>query len=298
MQVFLTGATGFVGTALTKDLIANGHKVLGMARSEAGAAGLRAAGGDVLAGSLADLESLRVGASTADGVIHCAFNHDFSKFAAHCEEDRVAIETLGKALEGSGRPLIVTSGLATRALGRPATEDDDPLPVSPEYPRASESAAEQFASRGVLVGSVRLPQVHDTQKHGLVTWMIAIAREKGVSAYVGDGSSRFAAVHILDAARVYRLGLEHIANEKPSRPVRFHAVAEEGVPLRDIAETIGRGLNIPVVSQSPEEAVPHFGFLARFAARGLTGSSAQTQQWLNWSPSGPNLLTDLAAHFT
>jgi nucleoside-diphosphate-sugar epimerase len=285
MKVFVTGATGFVGSAAVKELIGAGHQVLGLARSEEGAKSLVAAGARVHRGDLKDLESLRSGASGADAVIHTAFIHDFSKFVENCEIDKRAIETLGKALEGSNRPLIVTSGMATTAQGRPATEQDDP---SPSFPRASETVAEKFLTRGVSVSTVRLPQVHDTRKQGLVTYTISLAREKGVSAYVGDGLNRWAAVHLLDAARVYRLALE-----KHEAGARYHAVAEEGVSARDIAEAIGRGLNVPVVSKSPGEAAAHFAWLGMFAGRDLTGSSVQTQRVLGWQPSGPGLIADL-----
>ena len=239
-------------------------------------------------GNIEDLESLRTGAAMSDGVIHTAFIHDFSKFAENCELDRRAIETLGAALEGSERPMLVTSGLATVAQGRIPTEGDAPLPPAPAYPRASEATAETLLKRGVRVSVVRLPQVHDTRKQGLVTYAIAVAREKGVSAYVRDGLNRWAAVHVLDAARLYRLALE-----KSEAGARYHAVAEEGVPVRDIADAIGRGLKVPVVSKSPEEATAHFGSLALFAGRDLIGSSVQTQRRLGWQPTGPGLMADL-----
>ncbi len=285
MKVFLTGATGFIGSALVRELIDAGHQVLGMTRSDAGARSLIAAGAEVHRGDLEDLESLRIGAAAADGVIHTAFIHDFSKFAENCEIDRRAIEALGSALEGSGRPMLVTSGMTTTAQGRMSTEEDDP---SPEFPRVSEATAEKLLKRGVRVSVVRLPQVHDTVKQGLVTYAIALAREKGVSAYAGDGLNRWAAVHVLDAARLYRLALE-----KQEAGARYHAVAEEGVLARDIAEAIGRGLKVPVVSKSAEEAAVHFGWLGMFAGRDLTGSSAQTQARLGWRPTGPGLIADL-----
>ena len=288
MRVFITGATGFVGSAIVQELVHAGYQVLGLARSDAGARSLVAAGAQVQRGDLQDLESLRSGAAASDGVIHTAFNHDFSKFAENCEMDRRAIETLGSVLEGSERPMLVTGGLATLAQGRLATEEDAPLPPSSTYPRVSELTAEKLLTRGVRVSTVRLPQVHDTRRAGLVTYAIAVAREKGVSAYVGSGLNRWAAVHVLDTARLYRLALE-----KREAGARYHAVAEEGVPVRRIAEAIGRGLNIPVVSQSPEEAAAHFGFLAGFVGLDLTGSSVQTQQGLGWRPTGPGLIADL-----
>ncbi len=288
MKVFLTGATGFIGSAIVPELINAGHQVLGLARSDAGAKFLAAAGAQVLRGDLQDLESLRTGAANSDGVIHCAFVHDWSKFQECCEIDRRAIETLGAVLEGSDRPLLVTSGLALLAKNRLATEDDPPVPTSASYPRASETTGVSLMARGVNVSVVRLPQVHDTVKQGLITYAIEVARQKGVSAYLGDGSGRWAAAHVLDTARLYRLALE-----KHESGARYHAVAEEGVLLRDIAEAIGRGLKVPVVAMSPEEGAAHFGWLGRFAGLNLTASSALTQERLGWHPTGPGLIADL-----
>jgi len=269
------------------ELIGSGHQVLGLARSDAGAQSLAAAGAQVQRGDLEDLESLRSGAAAADAVIHAAFRHDWTKFAESCELDKRAIETIGAVLQGSSRPLIVTSGVGV-AEGRAATEDDPPIPPSATYPRASEATAVALMERGVRASVMRLPQVHDTVKQGLVTPLIAIARGKGVSAYVSDGLNRWPAAHVADVARLYRLALE-----KGTPGARYHAVAEDGVPLRDIATAIGRGLNVPVTSISPEQAQEHFGFLGFFAGRDAHVSSAQTRAKLGWSPSGPDLLTDL-----
>src|SRR5260370_14267902 len=290
MRIFVTGATGFIGSAVVPELSNAGHQVLGVTRAGACAKWLTAAGAQVHRGDLNDLESLRKGAAMSDGVIYTAFIHDFSKFQEVCEVDRRVIDALGSALVGSDRPLLITSGtgMANSAPGRSATEEDAPE-ISHPIPRvASEQAAASLAAKGVRVGVTRLPQVHNTLKQGLVTYAIDLARQKGVSAYVGDGRNRWPAVHVLDAARLYRLALE-----KLEIGARYHAVAEEGVPMRDIAEVIGRGLKVPVISVSPEEAPAHFGWLAAFAGRDLPASGALTQERLGWRPTGPGLIADL-----
>lgn len=286
MRVFITGATGFIGMAVIRELRDAGHRVLGLARSDAGAESLIAAGAEVHRGSLEDLESLRSGAAASDGVIHLAFNHDFSKYMDNCEADRRAIEAMGAVLVNSDRPFVVTAGIAVDAPGRAATEDDPPASVIPRA--ASELAAEAIAARGVRVSVVRLPQVHDLYKQGLITPLIEIAREKRVSAYVGDGSNRWPAVHLLDCARLYVLALE-----KGSAGARYHAVGEEGVRVRDIAEVIGRRLNLPIVTKSPAEAVDHFGWMGMFAGRDGVASNALTRERLRWHPTGPGLIADL-----
>jgi nucleoside-diphosphate-sugar epimerase len=292
MRVFVTGANGFVGSAVVRELIDAGHQVLGLTRSPQGAQSLTAAGAQAHPGNLNDLESLRSGASAADAVIHLAFNHDFSKFKENCETDRRAIDTLGEVLAGSGRSLIVTSGLALLAQGDLATEEDPPVPTSDKYPRASEPAAVAFVPRGVRAMVVRLPQVHDTTKQGFVTYGIQVAREKGAASYIGEGQNRWAAVHVKDAAHLYRLVLE-----KGQSGARYHAIAEEGVPAREIAEVIGRGLKVPATSIPAEQAAEYFGWLAPFAALDLKGSSARTRAQVGWEPTGPTLLADLEDMF-
>jgi nucleoside-diphosphate-sugar epimerase len=294
MRIFLTGATGFIGSAIVPELIKAGHQVLGLTQSDAGAQSLIAAGTEVHRGNLEDLESLRTGTAKSDGVIHCAFDHsafgnDFSKFAEVCDKDRRAIEALGDALRGSDRPIVITSGtgMGNAVPGQPATEDHfDPNHPNPR--KVSEVAGASVAKHGVNVSVVRLPQVHDTVKQGLITYAVHVAREKGASAYIGEGLNRWPAAHVLDVAHLYRLALE-----KHEAGSRYNAVAEEGVSMREIAEVIGRGLKVPVVSLSPEEAQAHFGWLAMFAAFDMPASSAQTRQRLGWCPTGPGLVADL-----
>jgi nucleoside-diphosphate-sugar epimerase len=289
MRIFLTGATGFIGSALVPELIKAGHQVIGMTRSDAGADALVAAGAEVHRGNLEDVESLRNGAAKAEGVIHTAFDHDFSRFVENCEKDKRAIAALGAALAGSDRPLVITSGtgMGNAALGQPATEDV--FNTGHPNPRiASELAGNELLNAGVNVSVVRLPQVHDTVKQGLISPLLAIAREKGVSAYVGEGRNRFPAGHVLDVARLYRLALE-----KGQAGARYHAVGEEGVASREIAEALGRGLNVPVVSVSADKAADHFGWMGMFVGMDFPASSARTQAALDWHPVGPTLIADL-----
>lgn len=284
MRVFVTGATGFVGSAVVQELLTHGHQVLGLARSDDGAAALKAAGAEVVRGVLEDADALSRAAASADGVIHTAFNHDFSRFAESCDLDRRAIEALGEGLAGSDKPLLVTSGTARLAADRAALETD--LPVEgPGLPRVSEATAANLLSKGVRASTVRLaPSTHGAGDHGFVPMLIDIARRTGVSAYIGDGENRWSGVHRLDAAKVYRLALERGVGGE-----RYHAVAEDGVAFRDIAAAIGRGLNLPVESRPAE----HFGWFALFAGMDALTSSAWTREALGWTPTGPGLIEDI-----
>lgn len=289
MRIFVTGATGFVGSAVVRELIQHGHEVLGLARSDAGADKLEQMGAQVLRGALEDVDGLQQGARSSDGVIHTGFNHDFSRFAESCALDQRAIEALGAALEGTAKPLLVTSGLALVVPGRLATEQDAPHPVIDAFPRASEHAAEALAARGVHASVVRLPpSVHGEGDHGFVPILIGIARAKEMAAYVGDGANRWPAVHRADAARVYRLAIERAA-----RGERYHAAAEEGVPFRAIAEAIARRLGVPATSLAAEEAAGHFGWFARFAGIDAPAASDWTREVLGWKPEEATLLEDV-----
>ena len=290
MQIFVTGATGFIGTELVKELIAAGNQVRGLTRSEAGAQQLEAAGAEVHRGNLKDLDSLRSGATGMDAVVNLAFSHDdISKFAENGEDERKAIEALGSVLE-PGKLLVVTSGtgLASGGPGHVRLESDPPMSAD-VWPRQPENAARAVAERGVRVAIVRLPQVHDTLKQGLVPYLTEAARQKGVSAYVGDGANRWAAAPLADVAHLYHLVVDQAG---PGLTV-YHAVQEEGVSLRDIAETIGKGLKIPVVSLDQEKAAEHFGWLATFAGLDMPASSEWTRKSLEWEPTGPGLIEDL-----
>ncbi|MBU6451860.1 MAG: SDR family oxidoreductase [Cyanobacteria bacterium REEB67] len=289
MKVFVTGASGFIGTAVIKELVGAGHEVLGMVRSDEGAAKVEKLGVKAHRATLDNLEGLQAGARQCDAVIHCAFNHDFSKFAANCAEDRAAILALGEAMVGKDGPLIVTSGTGFPLDGRPRTEEDPANPTTVQYPRASEEAAGIVAEKhGIRTIVLRLPQVHDREKYGLVSYSIDLAKAKGLVAYIGDGENRWPAVARDDAARLYLLALE-----KGLAGARYNAVAEEGVSAKEISESIGRGLNLPVKSIAADDAPEYFGWMAMFAALHMPASGALTQKRLGWHPTGPSMIDDL-----
>jgi nucleoside-diphosphate-sugar epimerase len=289
MRIFLTGATGFIGSAMIPELLAAGHEVIGMTRSDAGAQALAEAGAQVHRGALEDLDSVRRGASGADAVIHTAFDHDFSRFVENCEKDRRVIAALGDALAGSDRPLVITSGtgIGSGEHGEPASEDV----FNPRHPNpriASEMAGNALLDAGVNVSVVRLPQVHNPFRQGLISPLVDIARDKGVVAYVGDGANRWPAGHLSDVVRLYVLAVA-----KGEAGARYHAVGEEGVSAREIAQSLGRGLRLPVVSIAPDQAQAHFGWMGMFAGLDMPASSKLTQERLGWRPSGPTLIADL-----
>lgn len=289
MKVFVTGATGFIGSALVPELLQADHKVLGMTRSEKGAELLTNLGADPHFGTIEDLDSLKAGAVQADAVIHLAFNHDFTNFQKNCEDDRKAIEAMGEVLAGSGKPFIGTGGVlvGNPVPGHPVDEDD--VRPADGFPRQSEQATLETVEKGVRGIVMRLSQIHDTRKQGLVSFLIRVALEKKVLAYVGDGSQRWAAAHVSDTARLYRLALE-----KAEAGSKWHAVAEQGVSARDIAEALGHRLNLPVVSISVEEASAHFQFVVgHFMTLDCPTSNMKTRERLGWEPTGPGLIDDL-----
>ena len=290
MKVFVTGASGFIGSAIVQELLTAGHQVVGLARSEESAQALTKARAEVLRGSLEDLDSLKKGAADADGVIHTAFIHDFSQYLAAAETDKQAIEAIGSVLAGSDKPFIVTGGiLGLRTDGGFITEDDP----APGFPRASEATAMSLAEAGVHASVIRLPpSVHDAGDYGFVPFIINTARKKGVSAYVGDGNNRWPAVHRLDAAHLFRLALE-----KGAVGARYNAIGDQGIPVREIAEVIGKQLNLPVVSIAPEEAGNHFDWMGRFIVFDSPATSPKTKEQLGWEPTHPGLLEDLVKHY-
>ena len=292
MRVFVTGASGFIGSAVVEDLLAAGHQVVGLARSDASAKLLESLGAEVLRGSLDDLDSLKHGAANSDGVIHCAFVHDFSDYAGSVKKDQVAIQTIGAALEGTNRPFVVSSGILVVSIGRLATEHD---PANVElFPRGlGEDITISFSSKDVRSSVIRLPpSVHGKGDHGFIPMLISIAREKGESAYIGDGVNRWPSVHRLDVAQLYRLALE-----KGTAGARYHGIADEGIPFRDIAEMIGKHLKVPVVSKPIEEAIDHFGWLGSFVLFDALSSSKHTQQEFGWKPTRDSLLADMEQNY-
>ena len=288
MKVFLTGASGFIGSAVAAELLREGHQVVGLARSDEAAHGLQDMGATVQRGSLEDQESLRAGAARAEGVIHLAFDPDFTRFAASSEVDRQAIEAIGTAISGSGKPFLVPTGMAGLAPSGQTVTEDTELPSDYRLPRVSERVALRLGSGGVLASVVRLAQVHDVSKQGLVTALVGIARHMGVSAYLGDGRQRWSAAHVSDVARLFRLALE-----ASKAGAKYHAVGEEGVEMRAIAEAIGRRLDVPTKSLTVDEARAHFGPMAMFVGLDMPASAAATRRTLNWRPSGPTLIADL-----
>lgn len=291
MRIFLTGATGFIGSAVLPELIAAGHEVIGMTRSESGASALAAAGAEPHRGSLEDLASVRAGAAKSDAVIHTAFDHDFTRFAENCEKDRRVIGALGEVLKGTDRPLLVTSGTGIGGAGHGQLAREDVFDDSHPNPRiATERAANSLLDAGVNVSVMRLPQVHNTEKQGLITPLIAIIREKGVAAYIGEGRNRWPAGHLDDVAALYRLAIER---HEPG--ARYHAVGEEGIEVRTIVETLARGLKVKAVSIEQDQAADAFGWMAMFAGMDMPASSEETRSKLGWRPQGPTLIADLEA---
>ncbi|GAN67549.1 SDR family oxidoreductase [Acetobacter orleanensis] len=287
MKVFITGANGFVGSAVVSELLSAGHEVLGLARSEEAARAIQAAGAEVLRGSLDNHESLRIGSEKADGVIHLAFNPDFAAFQASCALDKSAIETIGASLVGTSKPLLVPNGIGGLAPGRILTEDDN-VPTTYSFPRVSEQTALHLVSQGVIASVIRLSQIHNVRRQGLVSTLIDIARTTGLSAYINDGNNLWPAAHVSDVARLFRIALE-----MPEAGAKYHAVAEEGIEMRAIATTISRSLGIPIKSLNTEEAQDHFGPLAPFVAMDMPASSDETIKRTGWHPTGPGLLADL-----
>jgi nucleoside-diphosphate-sugar epimerase len=289
MRIFLTGATGFIGSRIVPELLAAGHQVLGLTRSDAGARALEAAGAEVHRGTLEDPDSLRAGAEQADAVIHTAFDHDFSNFVANCEKDRRVIQAMGRALAGSGRPFLLTSGTGIGSPGPGQLATEDVFNAEHPNPRiGSELEGLALLEAGIDVRVVRLPQVHDPVRQGLISPFIDISRDKGVVAYVGEGANRWPAAHVLDVAKLYALVLDEGEAGK-----RYHAVAEEGISAREIAEVVAAGLDLPLVSLPPEQAPAHFGWFGMFAGMDLRASGRWTQQALGWTPTGPGLIADL-----
>ena len=289
MRVFLTGATGFIGSRIVPELLARGHHVLGMTRSEAGASALAAAGAEAHRGELEDPRTLAEGAAKADAVIHCAFDHDFSNFVANCAKDARVIRAMGEALKGSGKPLLITSGTGIGSPGPGELAREDVFDTSHPNPRiASELAGQELLAAGVNVSVMRLPQVHDPVKQGLITPLLQTIRQKGVAGYLGDGQNRWPAAHVSDVARLYVLAIE-----RAEAGARYHAVAEEGITAKAIAETLAEELRIPAVSVAPEDAADHFGWMAMFVGLNMPASSAWTRETLGWEPSGPDLISDL-----